>query len=200
MSSDTTETTTTTAGAGSIPGADSGAGTPAGSSTGGEERRFSQDDVNRFLAEEKRKAEEKQKAAEAQARQKAAEEAAKKAGEWEKLAGQYQAERDARAQEIERLSTAHAALREAAEGMVKDALKELPEEIRALAPGGDDLAARLAWVKQARAAAAKLAPAQPRTPGTPAGPRGTGGQQTPLGGDADELIRQKLASGRYGGL
>jgi hypothetical protein len=178
--SDVTDTTATTDGAGISPGAASGAGTSASTTTEG--ARFTQDEVNRILAEEKRKHEERTKAAEAAARTKAAEDAAKKSGEWEKLAGQYQAERDGKAAEHETLSGRHTALVEVVESMLRDSLKELPEEIRALAPGGDDLAARLAWVKQARAAAAKLT--TQRTPGTPAGPRGIGGQPSPLGGDA----------------
>lgn len=182
--SDATEITTSTAGAGTSPGVDSGAGTSA--STTAEGARFTQEDMNRVAAEERRKAEAAAKAkfeAEAHAaRTKAAEEAAKRSGEWERLAGTYQAERDAKAAEHETLSGRHASLVEAVEGLLKDALKELPEEIRALAPGGDDLAARLAWVKQARSAAAKLTSQRPT--GTPPGPRGIGGQVAPLGADA----------------
>lgn len=186
MSDPTTDTVTTTAGAGDTPGTATGTGTQPGM-TAADERKFSQEDVNRLLAEERRKADEKRKAEEARAKAAAAEEAARQAGEWQKLAETVGGERDRIKADHESLSGRYAALAAQVEAMVKAQLKELPEAIRDLDPGGDDLAARLAWVAKARKAAAV---AEPGTRGTPPGPRGTGGQAAAQTSPQD-LIEQK---------
>lgn len=192
---DTTETTTTTAGAGTSPGADSGSSTPP-VSTAGDERRLTQDEVNAIVAKEKATWKRQQQEAESSAKAKAAEEAAKQAGEWQKLAETTQAERDRLRGEHESLTSRYTALSEVVEQLIKSQLKDLPEPIRALAPSGDDVAARLAWIVQARKAAGELAPPAPR--GTPPGPRGTGGTTQAANGIVNDLLAEKRA--RYGGL
>jgi uncharacterized coiled-coil protein SlyX len=173
--SDITESTTTTAGAGTTPGADTGTGTQPGTTAA--ERTFTQAEVNAFLAEQKRKDEQRAKDAEARARQQEAEKAAAAAGEWQTVAEQRKAaadEAERRAADaagrVEHLEARLAAQAAVVEKLIKAQLAELPEAIRELAPGGDDLTARLEWVAKARKAAAT----QPAATGTPAGPRGTG--------------------------
>lgn len=194
MSDPTTDAVTTTAGAGITPGTASGGSTSAASTTEGE-KRFTQDEVNRLLAEERRKADEKRKADEARAKAQAAEAAAKESGEWKSLAETVTHERDRLSQEHTTLAERHGALAAQVEALIKAQLKELPDEIAALAPGGDDLAARLEWVAKARKAASKVTATA--TPGTPTGPRGAGANAVTLP-NPDDLIAQKRA--RIGGL
>lgn len=196
MSSDVTEQATTTAGAGTTPGASEGSGTPPAPTAG--ERVFTQAELNAFLAEERRKADEKRKADEARARAQAAEEAAAKAGEWQTVAEQRKAAAEAAQAERDRLQAERDDLAAVVERTIKARLKSLPDELAALAPEGTP-AQRLAWLENAEKAAAKLnAGAAPRTPGTPSGPRGIGGQQTPLGATEADLLAQKRR--QIGGL
>lgn len=152
------------------------------------------DEVNtqaQELAEWKRKREAADAAADKQ-RQADADKAAHEKGEFEKLASD-------RAARIAALESEHGTAteqltkyQEEMERQVKARLRSLPEEIKALDPGGDVLT-RFAWLEKAEAAAAKLAgQAAPR--GTPPGPRGNGA--TPAPGSAD-IIAQKKASGDY---
>lgn len=195
MSNPITDPATSTAGAGDTPGAGTGSGTSAATTTP-EGRTFSQEEVNRLLAEERRKADEKRKADEARAKAQAAEEAAKRSGEWERLA-QAREQRAAQAeQERDGYAARYQALAETLEREIKARSKALPEELRDLIPGGDDLAARHAALLKLEAAAAKLTAR--RTPGTPAGPRGIGGVQPATGASDDDLIAQKRA--RIGAL
>lgn len=189
-----TDPALTTDGAGS-PGATTGGATPAPQTADG--RTFTQDDVDRVVKARLAEEQQRQDKARKVAADKAAEETARKAGEWQALADSATRERDRLSSEHETLTARHTALQEAAEAIVKDALKELPEAIRALAPGGDDLALRLAWIRNARKAAADLG-AAPRTPGTPAGPRGTGGATGAQATNQDALLAQKRR--QVGGL
>lgn len=193
MSDPITDPATSTAGAGDTPGAGAGSGTSAATTTEG--RTFTQAELNAILAEEKRKAEDKRKADEARAKAQADEAAAKQAGEWQKLAESVTGERDRISAEHATLTERHAALAAQVEALIRAQLKELPDEIAALAPGGDDLAARLEWVAKARKAAGKVAAASGT--GTPPGPRGAGGPGVTPANPAD-LIAQKRA--RIGGL
>lgn len=189
MSDPITDAVTTTAGAGDTPGTAAGGGTSAASTTP-EGRTFTQEDVNRLLAEERRKADEKRRADEARARAQAAEEAAAKSGEWQTLAEQRKAAQEAaerRAQEIEaRLAAAN----EVINASIKARAKGLPDELRALLPADDaDPATRLATLEKLEIAARKLS-AQ-ATPGTPAGPRGTGGIAQVAGVPDADILAQK---------
>lgn len=185
MSDPITDPATSTAGAGTTPGAGTGGSTSAAATTEGE-KRFTQAEVNAFLAEERRKADEKRKADEARAKAQAAEAAAKESGEWKQLAETVTAERDRLTAEHTTLAERHASLAAVVESLIKDGLKELPEAIRELAPGGDDLAARLEWIRKARKAAGTATP----THGTPTGPRGAGGQAV-VQPNQNDLIEQK---------
>ena len=187
MSDPITDPATSTAGAGTTPGAGTGGSTSAATTPEGE-KRFTQAEVNAFLAEERRKADEKRKADEARAKAQAAEAAAKESGEWKTLAETVTHERDRLSAEHTATTERYAALAGQVEALIKAQLKELPDEIAALAPGGDDLAARLEWVAKARKAASKVATAQ--TPGTPSGPRGAGAAAVVQPSQAD-LIEQK---------
>jgi uncharacterized coiled-coil protein SlyX len=173
MSDPITDTAITTPGAGS-PDAAAGGATPA--PTPGE-RTFTQDDVERIVKDRLAAEQDRAKRAQAEAARKAAEEAAAKAGEWQTVAEQRKAaadEAERRASDaagrVEHLEARLAAQAAVVEKLIKAQLAELPEAIRELAPGGDDLTARLEWVAKARKAAAT----QPAATGTPAGPRGTG--------------------------
>jgi hypothetical protein len=194
MSSDTTEQAPTTGGAG-IPGASEGGATPA-PTPAASEKTFTQADLDRLLKE--RLAEEKQRAdrARAAAEAKAAEEAAAKAGEWQTVAEQRKAAAEQAEATAQRLQAERDELAAVVERTVKARQKTLPDELRDLMPAGTP-AQQLAWLEQAEKAAAKLG-GQPRTPGTPAGPRGIGGQPTPVGATADDIIAQKRR--QIGGL
>lgn len=153
---------------------------------------LTQEQFNAALAEEKRKWKVQQDTAAADIKRKAEEAAALEKGEFEKLASD-------RAARIAALESEHGTAteqltryQEEMERQVKARLRNLPEEIKALDPGGDVLT-RFAWLEKAEAAAAKLVTqAAPR--GTPPGPRGNGA--TPMPGAAD-LIAEKRASGEY---
>lgn len=175
-----TDDTTTTAGAGNDPGASAGttASTP-------DETTLTQAQVNALLAKERRDTEKRLKI-------QADEQAAAARGEWELIAQQRTAERDAHAAKLEALEAQHAALTETLGKAAQKRLKALPEELRALAPA--DAAALLPWLDQAEAAAVKLLASA--NPGTPTGPRGVG-RQTPTNSSAD-LVAQKRR--QIGGL
>jgi HPt (histidine-containing phosphotransfer) domain-containing protein len=99
------------------------------------------------------------------------------------------AERDRLATEHASLGERHTALAAQVEKLVKAQLAELPEQIRELAPSGDDLAARLEWIAKAKKAAA------PTSPGTPSGPRGTGAQALVQPNQADLLAQKRRQIG-----
>lgn len=190
--SDVTETTTSTAGAGTTPGADSGSSTPP-ASPAGDVKTFTQEDVNRLLAEEKRRAKAAADAETARQRQAAAEEAAAKAGEWQTVAQQREERAKAAEQAAEALRAERDALAAELEADLKPRVKALPDELRDLVPADAPYAQRLAMVRKLETAAKKLT-AQ-ATPGTPTGPRGIGGQPAPLGAGADLLDQKRRLIG-----
>lgn len=166
----------------------------AGGDTGGAEARFTQEEVNRFLAEEKRKFKQQMEAEQLRAKATADAEALAKAGEFQQLAEQRQVRLSQIEQELQADKERAEAYAAAMEQQLKARLKALPEEIRAMDPGGDILT-RYEWVGKAEAAAQKLI--QQRPAGTPGGPRGTGGAP-PAGPNLDDLKDQHRA--RIGGL
>jgi hypothetical protein len=179
--------------AGATGGTQPGAGTPPAPQP--EAPKFTQDDVNRMIADEKRKLKQQQDEAATKIKREAEEKAALEKGEFEKLAN----ERGARLQQVEaeamtateRISAYEAEM----ERQFKARLKALPEEIREMEPGGDMLT-RFAWLPKAEAAAVKLAATPVARPilSSPGGPRGTGHSTTTHGPD---LAAQKRASGDY---
>jgi colicin import membrane protein len=191
MSDPITDTAITTPGAGS-PDAAAGGATPA--PTPGE-RTFTQDDVERIVKDRLAAEQDRAKRAQAEAARKAAEEAAAKAGEWQTVAEQRKAAAEAAEAARASLEARYAALAETVTKQARAQLKALPDELKALAPAGDDPAALIAWLEQVRPLAAKLQ--TPPTPGTPAGPRGSGAA-TPGGPSPDDLLAQKRA--RIGAL
>lgn len=144
-----------------------GAGAATQAATPVVEVKFTQEDVDRIirerLAEEKRRNETQAEKIKRQAE----DEAKAKQGEYQALAEQ----RAARIAELEPVAEQNTRLQELMERQIKDRLKNLPEEIRAMQPDGDVLA-RFDWLSKAEAAAAKLQAA--RSPGTPPGPKGNG--------------------------
>lgn len=154
---------------------------------------FTQDDVNRFLADERRKWKQQQDQAAARARQEAEEAAAKEKGEFEKLAGERGARLEAIEREHQSAQAALAARDALLEQQVKARLKNLPEAARSKMPAGDVIA-QISWLDAVEAATQA---ALPRTPGTPGGPRGSGAPGAPANPLSD-LIAEKRA--RIGGL
>lgn len=130
---------------------------------------------------------------EAEAR-KAADKAAADKGEWERLAKEREAERNALASQHETAQARAEALSTAMEAQIKARVRALPEELRDMIPVDADVLTRYELVGKAEIAAAKLAPAQPRQPhGTPPGGRlGTGSAPS-----APDLVARKRASGEY---
>ena len=183
--SDTTDTAITTPGAGS-PDAAAGGATPA--PTPGEQRTFTQDELERIVKDRLAAEQERARRTQAEAARRAAEEAAAKAGEWQTVAEQRKAAAEAAEQRAASLEERYAALAETVTKQARAQLKALPDELKALAPAGDDPAALLTWLDQVRPLAAKLTTAS--TPGTPAGPRGIGGA-APASVTPDDLIAQK---------
>lgn len=161
---------------------------------------FTQEQFNAALAEEKRKWKKQQDETAAELKRKADDEAAAARGEFEKIAGERGARVTALETELEGLRTSTqerlTALETEMGRQIKARLKELPEEIKAMAPEGDTLT-RFAWLDKAEAAAAKLtaAPSAPKPPlGTPPGPRGSG---TATNTHTPDLAAQKRQSGEY---
>lgn len=170
-------------------------GTPSGT-TGGAEARFTQEEVNRFLAEEKRKLKQAADAEAARLKQAVEDKARAEAGEYQQLAEQ----RALKLAEVEqqKLSAEErlAAYGAAMEDQLRARLKALPEEMRSLDPGGDILA-RYEWVARAEVAAAKLkGQQQPRQAGTNIGPNGTGSGVVITSGA--DMVAQKRGSLDYG--
>lgn len=158
-------------------------------------RTFTQDELNAFLAEERRKLQQQQRDTDAKTKADAEAKAAEANGEFQKLANQRQADLDRltaeRTTEQEQLT----AYRDEMERQVVERIRALPEELRTLDPGGDALA-RFTWLGKAEAAAAKLTQAQQvRSPGTPPGPRG--GMIASAGTTSEEILARKRASGIY---
>lgn len=156
---------------------------------------FSQADLNRILAQERRLWQKQQEEAATRARQQAEDEARAKQGEYQQLAEQRATRLTQMETEQQQASERLTAYQTAMEQQLKARLRALPEEIRAMDPGGDVLQ-RYDWVAKAEAAAQKLA--VQRTPGTPSGPEGTGGSQVLSNGSVESIIAQKRASGDYG--
>lgn len=189
MPNEPESTQQTGTGAGNQPSVQPGSGTQPESG----DRRFSQDELNAFLAREKAKWKSDQEAKIARERQQAEDDAKAKQGEYQTLADQRAtriAELETKSQSTDERLTA---LSEAMEKQAKAHMKALPEEIKAMAPQGDVLAL-YDWLEKAEVAAAKLT-AQLRTPGTPAGPKGNG--QATATTSTSDLIAQKRASGDY---
>jgi hypothetical protein len=133
---------------------------------------FTQDDVNRLLAEDRRKHAEKLKSEAEKIRLQTEETARAAAGQHEQLAAERAARITALEAEQATAQERATALTEAMELHIKTRLKALPEPIRALAPTGDALM-RFTWLAQAEEAAQQLAATTPPPTGTPTGPRPT---------------------------
>lgn len=178
--------------AGATGGTQPGAGTPPAPQP--EAPKFTQDDVNRMLADEKRKLKQQQDDAAAKIKREAEEKAALEKGEYEKLAS----ERGSRLAQIEAEYTTTAervtAYEAEMERQIKARLKALPEAIRDLDPGGDMLT-RFAWLPKAEALAASFAAPSPAPRGTPPGARQSSTSSAP---NMDAIIAEKRA--RIGGL
>lgn len=163
---------------GGEPGNNPGTQPGADTQTANAGATFTQEQVNAFLAEERRKLQAQQKAAEQKARQEAADTAAAEQGKFRELADT----REARIKDLEpQLTTTQervAALEALIAKEIEEGIKDLPAELRAMKPDGDVLVQR-DWLSKARKAAQTLI--QQRTPGAPAGPRGTGAQPLPTG-------------------
>ena len=165
-------------GTNALDGAVNGTGTQPETAA---EKKFSQAEVNRMMAEDRRKT------------KAAADEAQRiKAGEFEALATERKTRLDETEAELERLKQQNAAYETRLETDLKARIKALPEEMRDLV-AGETLDARAASLDKVEAAAKKLI-AQ-RTPGTPSGPRGNGGS---TGNTMEKLIADKRQSGDYG--
>lgn len=179
--------------AGATGGAQPGTGTPPASQS--EAPKFNQDDVNRMIADEKRKFKQQHDDAAAKVKRESDERAALEKGEFEKLAS----ERGSRLEKAEAAALSGnerlAAFETEMERQFKARLKVLPDEIREMEPDGDVLT-RFAWLPKAEAAAVKLAGSIPPRPNlsSPSGPRGTGGSTAT---HAPDLAAQKRASGDY---
>jgi|GEM_PF-6317656 len=193
-----TETTATTDGAGSIPGAGSGTGTqPA---TPAADRTFTQSELNALLAEDRRKAKQAADAETARAKAAAAEAAAASAGEWQSVAEQRKAAAEAAEARADAVQAERDALALEVEEEIKPRLRALPLELRELMPADGTSAQRLAAVRKLEAAAVKLGSMAAAAPqrGSPPGPRGIGGLAAPVSTAQADLIAEKRA--RYGGL
>lgn len=177
--------------AGNQAGADApaSAGTPPAATQ--EASRFSQDQLNTLLAEEKRKWKQQHDEAARKVRQEAEEAAAAQRGEFEKLATERASRIAALETDLASRDARITALTEEIERQSKARLRALPEEIRAMAPEGDVLAL-YAWLGKAEAAAAKIG--APAPAGTPPGPRGSGAAPLQTG---DDLVARKRASADY---
>ena len=152
---------------------------------------FTQDDLNRIVAEERRKWQQAQKDATDKAKREADEQARVKAGEFEAVATERQQRLSALEAEHTTATERVTAMTEAMERQIKARLKALPEELRDLIGTGDVLA-QYEQLGKLEAAAAKLAPAQPapRVPGgTPSGPRTT--TSAPAAPNLDQTIEEK---------
>jgi len=175
------------------------AGATGGTQTGPtppavEAPKFTQEDVNRILAEEKRNFKKAQDDSAAKIRRETEEKAALEKGEFEKLAN----ERGSRLAQVEAEYTTTAervsAYEAEMERQIKARLKALPEAIRDLDPGGDMLT-RFAWLPKAEALAASFAAAPPAPRQTPPGGRTSA---APAGNGLADIIAEKRA--RIGGL
>jgi seryl-tRNA synthetase len=118
---------------------------------------------------------------------------AKAQGEWEKLATDKDTELTALKPQLQTAQERLAAYEQLMTDEIKERMKALPDEIKAMKPDGDVLQQRT-WLQKAEAAAAKLSIA--RSPGTPAGPTGSGGTSTPHT-TVEEIAARKRASGVY---
>jgi hypothetical protein len=145
---------------------------------------LTQAQVNAILAKER-------KAWEAQAKARADDDLKAKQGEWEALATQRQATLTQLEADVQSKDERLAAFADEMDKQAKARLRQLPDEIKAMAPEGDVLAL-YAWLGKAEAAAAKLTPKPPT--GTPPGPRGN--PQAPMNTPEDAIAR-KRASGGY---
>lgn len=107
-------------------------------------------------------------------------EAAQKASDEEKLAGErkWQELADKRKAELDALTPRVALADKLAQmmtGQLEAEIKAWPEEVRALDPGADDLVSRMAWAEKARGLAAKLVEtAKSPKPGNAPGPKPAG--------------------------
>lgn len=117
--------------------------------------------VDALLKERLERAERKHKDAADAAARKAADDAAKAQGEWQKLAEQYEPQAK-RAEALEKFIA----------GMVEAETAAVPEKFKALVPAFDDPLAKLDWLRTARSAG-MFAPL--RAPNTDAG-EGAAGQ------------------------
>lgn len=119
---------------------------------------------------------------------KAAEEEAKRQGEWQKLAEEREASLTEATTERDSLKATNEALTAYFDGHYTAALKDLPDVIRAFAPADDaPFAAKAEWLTKAQAEAAKIAKDEAK-PGNGPNPKPAG-----PGVDAEAEKRAKAA-------
>lgn len=121
---------------------------------------------------------------------KADEDAAAKAGEWEKLAAKRETERDEAKREATSLQGQIDQYRAAIDGLLTDEWKGLPAEVRdAYLGADDDPLAKLAFLPKAKKLAAKLAEKDPAARGNGPDPKGTGSGLPSVADTANEYRR-----------
>jgi hypothetical protein len=194
MSDPTTERAETTD-AGATGAAQTGAATQA--ATQETEAKFTQEDVNRLLAEEKRKLKQQQTEAADKARREAEEKAALEKGEFEKLATQRGSELAQTKATLEAATARIEAYEAVLERQIKARVKSLPEKVRGKLPDGDTLT-RHAWLEMVEELAGEVGAGRAGAPDINAGARSGAGRtsQDVISAEAERL-RQ---SGRYGGF
>jgi flagellar biosynthesis/type III secretory pathway protein FliH len=193
MSDPTTERAETTD-AGATGAAQTGAATQAATEP---EAKFTQEDVNRLLAEEKRKLKQQQTEAADKARREAEEKAALEKGEFEKLATQRGSELAQTKATLEAATARIEAYEAVLERQIKARVKSLPEKVRGKLPDGDTLT-RHAWLEMVEELAGEVGVGRTGAPDINAGARSGAGRtpQDVISAEAERL-RQ---SGRYGGF
>lgn len=181
--------------AGATGAAQTGTATQATQET--EASKFTQDDVNRFLAAEKDKWKKQQAAEVAEAKRKAAEAEAAAKGEFEQLATQRGTELAQAKTSLEAATARIEAYEAVLERQIKARVKSLPDKVRGKLPETDTLA-RHAWLEMVEELAGDVGAARVGAPDINAGARGSGGRTKQEIIDAEA---QRLAqTGRYGGF
>ncbi len=125
----------------------------------------------------------------------AEEKAAVERGEWEKLANERQAKLEKIEPELKSLRSENESLKATVQAQQDAAIKSLPDEIKDMDPGIDDLTKRQVWIDKALKAAEKItaAAANPTArPGVGAGPPKAGSSSN--GSDGDEAARAAQAA------
>lgn len=122
----------------------------------GEDRKFTQADVNRIIKQ--RLDEEKDRATRA-----AEEKAAAEKGEWQSLATKRETERDAALADAKALKEQVESISTAINALLESEMKALPAALLDLKPSSGDILQTIDWLTKAKKAAPKLG--QPKVPG-----------------------------------